>query len=79
MANIRRVTLGQALSSVTAFHGFNVASNGDLQYTKMDSGDLDIQNADQEEQYVMYEISTDDFVWKINDDGELIVEFETDD
>jgi hypothetical protein len=45
----------------------------------MDSGDLDIQDADQEEQYVMYEISTDDFVWKINDDGELIVEFETDD
>ena len=79
MANIRRITVGQALSSVTAFHGFNVAANGDLQYTKMDSGDLDIQNADQIEQYVMYEISTDDFVWKINDDGELIVEFETDD
>jgi DNA repair photolyase len=33
----------------------------------------------QVEQYVMYEISTDDFVWKINDDGELVVEFETDD
>jgi hypothetical protein len=79
MANIRRVTLGQALSSVTAFHGFNVAANGDLQYTKMDSGDLDILDADQEEQYVMYEISTDDFVWKINDSGELVVEFETDD
>jgi len=79
MANIRRVTLGRALSSVTAFHGFNVAANGNLQYTKIDSGDLDILNADQEEQYVMYEISTDDFVWKINDDGELIVEFETDD
>ena len=79
MANIRRITVGQALSSVTAFHGFTVAANGDLQYTKMDSGDLDIQDADQVEQYVMYEISTDDFVWKINDDGELIVEFETDD
>lgn len=79
MANIRRITVGQALSSVTAFHGFTVAANGDLQYTKMDSGDLDIQNADQVEQYVMYEISTADLVWKINDDGELIVEFETDD
>lgn len=79
MANIRRITVGQALSSVTAFHGFTVAANGDLQYTKMDSGDLDIQDADQVEQYVMYEISTSDLVWKINDDGELIVEFETDD
>lgn len=79
MANIRRITLGQALSSVTAFHGFNVAANGDLEYTKFDSGDLDVQDADQIDQYVMYEISTDDFVWKINDQGELVVEFETDD
>ena len=79
MANIRRITLGRALSSVTAFHGFTVAANGDLQYTKMDSSDLAILNADQEEQYIMYEISTDDFVWKINDDGELVIEFETDD
>jgi len=79
MANIRRITIGQALSSVTAFHGFNVASNGDLVYTKFDGGDLDVQDADQQDQYVMYEISTDDFVWKINDQGELVVEFETDD
>jgi len=79
MANIRRVTLGQALSSVTAFHGFTVAANGDLQYTRMDAGDLDVKAADQDSQYIMYEISTDDFVWKINDDGELVIEFETDD
>jgi hypothetical protein len=79
MANIRRITVGQALSSVTAFHGFNVAANGDLEYTKFDSGDLDVQDSDQVDQYVMYEISTDDFVWKINDQGELVVEFETDD
>jgi hypothetical protein len=45
----------------------------------MDSGDLDILDADQEEQYIMYEISNDGLVWKINDDGELVVEFETDD
>jgi hypothetical protein len=79
MANIRRITFGRALSSVTAFHGFNVAANGDLQYTRMDAGDLDVKDADQDSQYTMYEISTDDFVWKINDDGELIIEFETDD
>jgi hypothetical protein len=79
MANIRRITVGQALSSVTAFHGFNVATNGDLLYTKFDSGNLDIRDADNLEQYIMYEISTDDFVWKINSDGELVIEFETDD
>ncbi len=79
MANIRRITVGQALSSVTAFHGFNVAANGDLQYTKMDSGNIDVQNSDEVDQYVMYEISTKDYVWKINNDGELVVEYETDD
>jgi hypothetical protein len=79
MANIRRITVGQALSSVTAFHGFNVAANGDLQYTKMDSGNIDVQNSDEIDQYVMYEISTRDYVWKINSDGELVVEYETDD
>ncbi len=79
MANIRRITVGQSLSSITAFHGFNVAANGDLQYTKFDGGNLDVQNADEVDQYVMYEISTDDFVWKINDQGELVIEFETDD
>ncbi len=79
MANIRRITVGQALSSVTAFHGFNVAANGDLQYTKMDSGNIDVQNSDEIDQYVMYEISTKDYVWKINNDGELVVEYETDD
>ena len=79
MANIRRVTLGRSLSSVTAFHGFTVAANGDLQYTKMDASDIDVKNADQISEYIMYEISTGDIVWKINDDGELIAEFETDD
>jgi hypothetical protein len=56
-----------------------VSANGDLLYTKFDGGDLDVQDADQQDQYIMYEISTDDFVWKINDQGELVVEFETDD
>jgi len=79
MANIRRITVGQALSSVTAFHGFNVAANGDLEYTKMDTGNIDVQDLNQTDQYVMYEISTRDYVWKINSDGELIVEYETDD
>lgn len=79
MANIRRITVGQALSSITAFHGFTVAANGDLLYTKFDGGNLDIRDADNLEQYVMYEISTDDFVWKINEQGELVIEFETDD
>jgi hypothetical protein len=79
MANIRRITIGQALSSVTAFHGFNVAANGDLQYTKMDTGNIDVQDPNQTDQYVMYEISTRDYVWKINNDGDLVVEYETDD
>ncbi len=79
MANIRRISANSGISSITAFHGFNVAANGDLQYTKFDGGDLDVQNSDQVDQYVMYEISTDDFVWKINDQGELVVEFQTDD
>jgi len=79
MANIRRITVGQALSSISAFHGFTVDTNGDLLYTKFDAGNFDLRTADNLSQYIMYEISTDDFVYKINDDGELVIEFETDD
>jgi hypothetical protein len=45
----------------------------------MDSGNIDVQNSDEIDQYAMYEISTRDYVWKINSDGELVVEYETDD
>jgi len=58
-----------------AFHGFVVNSNGDLEYTRMTSGDLLVANGDATEQYVMWEIGTNDYSWKIADDGMLQLQY----
>ena len=65
------------LSTTTtpSFHGFVVNANGDLEYTKMTSGDLAVANGDATEQYVMWEIGTSDYNWKITADGLLQIEY----
>lgn len=70
-------TDGRTTVSTTAFHGFVVDSAGNLFYTKMDSGDFNIRNGNQEELYIMYEIGTSDYSWTINADGDLVVEWIT--
>lgn len=65
------------LSTTTtpSFHGFVVNANGDLEYTKMTSGDLAVANGDATEQYVMWEIGTSDYNWKLTADGLLQIEY----
>jgi len=65
------------LSTTTTptFHGFVVNANGDHEYTKMTSGDLAVANGDATEQYVMWEIGTSDYSWKITADGLLQIEY----
>jgi len=77
MAEIRKIYPGRGGTSVVAFHGFNVLANGDLQYVKS-TEDTDIQDGDQDDNYVMYEISTRGATFKINNDGELVIEYESD-
>jgi hypothetical protein len=79
MAKIRKITFEKGAYSSTSFHGFNVDSEGNLVYTKASSGDLDIQDADQIEQYVMYEVGVVGSTYVINEDGELVIEYETED
>lgn len=78
MAKIRKIGAGSGATATTAFHGFNVDGNGDLVYTKASSGDLDIQDPDQQEQYTMYEVGVVGSTYKIDDDGELIIEYDGD-
>ena len=68
---------GTITVSTTAFHGFSVDSAGDVYYTKMDSGDFAIQDSNNNEIYIMYEIGTSDYSWAINDSGELVIEWIT--
>lgn len=77
MAKIRKIIAGTGAFSSTSFHGFNVDSDGNLVYTKASSGDLDIQNPNQDEQYAMYEVGVVGSTYKINDDGELVIEYES--
>jgi len=65
------------LSTTTtpSFHGFVVNANGDLEYTKMTSGDLAVANGDATEQYVMWEIGTSDYSWQITADGILQIQY----
>lgn len=75
MAKIRKISVGQGLSSVVAFHGFNVDAQGNLNYTKS-TDDVDTQDGDQNENYAMYEVSTQGATFKIDADGELVVEYD---
>ena len=43
MAKIRKFSVGQGISSITAFHGFKVNSEGELIYTKS-TDDVDISD-----------------------------------
>ena len=75
MAKIRKITIGQGISSVVAFHGFDVDAEGNLVYTKS-TDSVDIEDGDQQENYAMYEVSTAGVEWKINSDGELVFEYD---
>lgn len=77
MAKIRKIGVGSGSSATTAFHGFDVDSEGNLVYTKASSGDVDVQDADQQEQYVMYEVGVVGSTYKIDDNGELIIEYDS--
>jgi len=67
---------GTLSTTVTpAFHGFVVNANGDLEYTRMTSGDLNVANGDATEQYVMWEIGSSDYSWKITANGNLEIEY----
>ena len=77
VGNGLQVTANGTLSTAVtpAFHGFIVNENGDLVYTKMTSGDLAVANGNATEQYVMWEIGTSDYSWKINGAGILQIEY----
>jgi hypothetical protein len=75
MAKIRKISVGSGLASVAAFHGFDVDADGNLIYTKS-TNSVDIENGDQQEVYRMYEVSTKGVEWKINEDGELVFEYD---
>ena len=77
MAKIRKIIAGDGAYSSTAFHGFNVDEDGNLVYTKASSGDIDVQDSDQDEQYVMYEVGVVGSTYKIDDNGELIIEYDS--
>jgi hypothetical protein len=62
-------------TTTPAFHGFVVNANGNLEYTRMTSGDLEVANGDSTEQYVMWEIGTSDYSWQISDDGILQIQY----
>jgi hypothetical protein len=76
MAKIRKIGLGSGATATTSFHGFNVDAEGNLVYTKASSGDVDIQNSDQIEEYVMYEVGVVGSTYKIDDNGDLIIEYD---
>ena len=77
VGNGLQVTANGTLSTAVtpAFHGFVVNENGDLVYTKMTSGGLAVANGNATEQYVMWEIGTSDYSWKINGAGILQIEY----
>jgi hypothetical protein len=64
-------------ASAPAFHGFSYNANGRLLYTKMTSGDIDVQNASNEQLYDTYEISLSSYVYTVDADGHLIIQFGT--
>jgi hypothetical protein len=77
MAGIRRIGFGNGINSITAFHAFSVAANGDLQYTFSTDDTQKIQTNDQADQYVMYEAGTSDYRYEIDANGELVMTFTT--
>ena len=76
MAKIRKIIAGDGAYSSTAFHGFNVDSEGNLVYTKASSSDVDVQDLDQNEQYIMYEVGVVGSTYKIDESGELVIEYD---
>jgi hypothetical protein len=77
MTAIRRLTPASGLGAITAFHGFTVDANGNLNYTFADNGDQKLQDGNESDNYVMYEAATSDFRYAINDAGELVITFTT--
>jgi hypothetical protein len=64
-------------ASAPAFHGFSYGVDGHLQYTKMTSGDIDVQNASNEELYDTYEISLSSYGYIVDASGHLVIQFGT--
>jgi len=77
MAKIRKIGVGSGSSATTAFHGFDVDAEGNLIYTKASSGDIDVQNGDNQDEYVMYEVGVAGSTYKIADNGDLIIEYDS--
>ena len=77
MARIRKIGSGAGSTATTAFHGFTTDSEGNLVYTKASSGDVDVQDTNQTDQYVMYEVGVVGSTYKIDDNGELIIEYDS--
>lgn len=77
MAKIRKIGGGAGSSATTALHAFNVDSEGNLVYTKASSGDVDVRDDDNDEIYVMYEVGVIGSTYKIDDNGELIIEYDS--
>lgn len=77
VGNGLQVEVDGTVSTTTtpAFHGFVVNANGDLEYTRMTSGDLEVANGNNVEQYIMWEIGSSDYSWQISDDGVLQIEY----
>jgi hypothetical protein len=77
VGNGLQVEVDGTVSTTTtpAFHGFVVNANGDLEYTRMTSGDLAVANGDATEQYVMWEIGTSDYSWQISNAGILQIQY----
>ena len=77
VGNGLQVEVDGTVSTTTtpAFHGFVVNANGDLEYTRMTSGDLEVADGNATDQYVMWEIGTSDYSWQINADGILQIQY----
>lgn len=78
MAKIRRFDLGFEVDAVVAVHGFNVNSEGELIYTKARETNTKLQDINQNNEYLMYEIGTRDYSYEIDDNGELVLKYSHD-
>jgi hypothetical protein len=59
----------------TTFYGFTVNEEGELIYTRSNDDTIDLQNADQEENYRDYFIGISDGEFVIDDNGRLVFKY----
>jgi len=56
----------------SCFHGFTKNANGDLLYTRITSGEINLKDGNQNDLYVEKYIGDDDGSYSINTNGQLI-------